>query len=72
MNETKVKELGMRVIHDVCDVNVTIEEAVTTFELVADALLAHATYELVTKLAGDGVVEDAEQILKEAIEDVDQ
>ena len=72
MRSDKVEELGKRIIHDVCQIGMTAEEVVTTFDLVADALCASLLYEKLTDMLGRGAVSEAEEILKEAIEDVDQ
>lgn len=72
MRESKVIELGKRIIHDICEVGVTPEEVCVTFEGVLDSLMVMVLAEKVTDLMSGGVVEEAEEVLKEAFGNVDQ
>ena len=72
MRQSKVKELGERVIKDICELEMTAVEVATTFELVIDSLADCMRYEAIVNILADGLADEAEEILKEAFGNVDQ
>ena len=72
MRQSKVKELGMRGIEDICELEMTAVEVATTFDLVIDSLADYVKYEAIVNILADGLADEAEEILKEAFGNVDQ
>ena len=72
MRLDKVEALGRSVIHDICSIGMTMEEVAVTFDCVISSLENALILEELCDVLGNGVVGEAEEILKEAFEDVDK
>jgi len=72
MRPEVVEELGKKIIFNVCSIGMSIEEVAATFDLVMESLEAVLIYEKIGDLLSGGVVGEAEEILKEAFDNVDK
>ena len=72
MRASVVKELGIRIIKDICEIGMTPEEVAATFDAVIESIEASIIYETVSNIVSGGVVEEAEQIIEEAFDNVDK